>query len=287
SERDCAEAGIIPVLNSREQLEAWSDQARQRGRILPAVIQVDSGMSRLGMSPREVAELSGKDTSVLDIQMVMSHLACADTPEHPANAHQLAAFQALAKRFPAARQSLANSSGIFLGRNYHHDLVRPGAALYGLNPHPAQSNPMLPVVRLTAQVLQMREVEADAHVGYGWNFRATRPTRLATLAIGYADGLQRAFGNGGAVYFRGRRLAVAGRVSMDSLTVDLGDLPPGMLARGSQVEIIGGHQSLDALAATAGTIGYEMLTSLGQRYERIYSDEIDVRWTARSGGTVL
>ncbi|WP_349636731.1 alanine racemase [Tardiphaga sp. P9-11] len=286
SERDCAEAGIIPVLNSREQLEAWSDQARQRGRILPAVVQVDSGMSRLGMSPREVADLDDKDASVLDIQVVMSHLACADTPEHPANAHQLTAFQMLAKRFPAARKSLANSSGIFLGRTYHHDLVRPGAALYGLNPNPAQCNPMLPVVRLTAQVIQTREIEADAHVGYGWTFRATQPTRLATLAIGYADGLHRAFCNGGAVYFRGRRLAVAGRVSMDSLTIDLGDLPPGMLARGSQVEIIGGHQSLDALAATAGTIGYEMLTSLGQRYERIYSDEIDVRWTARSGGSV-
>lgn len=285
-ERDCAEAGIIPVLNSREQLEAWSDQARQRGRILPAVVQVDSGMSRLGISPREVADLSGMDTNTLDIQVVMSHLACADTPEHPANAYQLAAFRTLAKRFPGARKSFANSSGIFLGRNYHHDLVRPGAALYGLNPNPAQCNPMLPVVRLTAQVIQTREVEADAHVGYGWTVRATKPTRLATLAIGYADGLQRAFGNGGAVYFRGRRLAVAGRVSMDSLTVDLGDLPPGMLARGSQVEIIGGHQSLDALAATAGTIGYEMLTSLGQRYERIYSDEIDVRWTARSGGMV-
>jgi alanine racemase len=285
-ERDCAEAGIVPVLNSREQLEAWSDQARQRGRILPAVVQVDSGMSRLGMSPREVADLSGMDTNTLDIQVVMSHLACADTPEHPANAYQLAAFQTLAKRFPGARKSFANSSGIFLGRNYHHDLVRPGAALYGLNPHPAQSNPMLPVFRLTAQVIQMREIAADAHVGYGWTFRAAQPTRLATLAIGYADGLQRAFGNGGAVYFRGRRLAVAGRVSMDSLTVDLGDLPPGMLAQGSQVEIIGGHQSLDALAATAGTIGYEMLTSLGQRYERIYSDEIDVRWTARSGGTM-
>lgn len=282
-EPDCANAGIVPVLNSREQLDAWSDQARQRGRVLPAVIQVDSGMSRLGMSPREVA---GRDTSVLDVQLVMSHLACADTPAHPANAHQLAAFQTLAKRFPAARKSLANSSGIFLGRNYHHDLVRPGAALYGLNPNPAQSNPMLPVVRLTAQVIQTREIEADAHVGYGWTFRAPQPTRLATLAIGYADGLQRAFGNGGAVYFRGRRLAVAGRVSMDSLTVDLGDLPAGMLARGSQVQIIGEHQSLDALAATAGTIGYEMLTSLGQRYERIYSDEIDVRWTARSGGTV-
>jgi alanine racemase len=285
-ERDCAEAGIIPVLNSLEQYEAWSDQARQRGRILPAVVQIDSGMSRLGMSPSEIADLVGGDTSVLDIRMVMSHLACADTPAHPANAHQLAAFRMLAERFPGARKSLSNSSGIFLGRKYHYDLVRPGAALYGINPVPGQSNPMLPVVRLTAQVIQTREIEPDAHVGYGWNFWAMAPTRLATLAIGYADGLQRAFGNGGAVYFRGRRLPIAGRVSMDSLTVDLGDLPPGMLARGSQVEIIGEHQSLDALAATAGTIGYEMLTSLGQRYERIYSDEIDMRMSARSGDVV-
>lgn len=286
SEGDCAAAGIIPVLNSFEQVEAWSDQARTRGRILPAIIQVDSGMSRLGMSAREVARLTDRDTSNLDIQMAMSHLACADTPSHPANAHQLAAFQSLAKHFPGARQSLANSSGIFLGRHYHHDLVRPGAALYGLNPTPARPNPMLPVVRLTAQVIQTREIEAENHVGYGWTFRATKPMRLATLAIGYADGLQRAFGNGGAVYFRGRRLPVAGRVSMDSLTVDLGDLAPDALARGSQVEIVGEHQSLDDLAAVAGTIGYEMLTSLGQRYQRIYSDEIDVRFAARSGGVV-
>jgi alanine racemase len=285
-EGDCAEAGIVPVLNSLEQVAAWTDQARKRGRILPAVVQVDSGMSRLGMSPRDVADFVSRDTSVLDIRMVMSHLACADTPEHPANAYQRAAFAALAQHFPGARKSLANSSGIFLGRDYHHDLTRPGAALYGLNPTPGQTNPMLPVVRLTAQVIQTREIEADDHVGYGWNFWAMAPTRLATLAIGYADGLQRAFGNGGAVYFRGRRLPIAGRVSMDSLTVDLGDLPLEMLARGSQVEIIGEHQSLDALAATAGTIGYEMLTSLGQRYQRVYSGEIEARLAARSGDVV-
>lgn len=285
-ERDCAQAGVIPVINSREQLEAWSDQARARGRILPGVIQVDSGMSRLGMSPRDIADLAGLDAGVLDIKVVMSHLACADTPSHPANAHQLAAFTALARHFPGARKSLANSSGVFLGRDFHHDLVRPGAALYGLNPAPGGANPMLPVVRLTAQVIQIREVAAGAHAGYGWNFRADRPARLATLAIGYADGLQRAFGSAGAVYFRGRRLPVAGRVSMDSLIVDLGDLPVNALARGSQVEIIGDHQSLDDLATAAGTIGYEMLTSLGQRYERIYSEEIDVRLPARSGGGV-
>jgi alanine racemase len=286
AEGDCAEAGIVPVLNSLEQFEAWADQTRKRGRILPAVIQVDSGMSRLGMAPRDVADLVAKDTSVLDIRMVMSHLACADTPEHPANAHQLAAFAALAQHFPGAQKSLANSSGVFLGRDYHHDLTRPGAALYGLNPVPGQTNPMLPVVRLTAQVIQTREIAADDHVGYGWNFWAMAPTRLAALAIGYADGLQRALGNGGAVYFRGRKLPIAGRVSMDSLTVDLGDLPLGLLARGSQVEIIGEHQTLDALAATAGTIGYEMLTSLGQRYQRVYSGEIDARLAARSGDVV-
>lgn len=142
---------------------------------------------------------------------------------------------------------------------------------------------MLPVIRLTAQVIQTREVEAGAHAGYGWAFRAVQPTRLATLAIGYADGLQRAFGENGAVYFRGKRLPVAGRVSMDSLIVDCSELPEGALARGSQVEIIGGHQTVDALAAAAGTIGYEMLTSLGRRYERIYAEEIDTRWRGRAG----
>jgi alanine racemase len=122
-------------------------------------------MSRLGISAREVARLTDNDIAVLDLQLVMNHLACADTPEHLANVYQLAAFRTLAKHFPAAQKSLANSSGIFLGRDYHHDLVRPGAALYGLNSNPAQSNPMLPVVRFTAQVIQTREIETDAHVG--------------------------------------------------------------------------------------------------------------------------
>lgn len=285
-EGDCAAAGIVPVLNSLDQAQAWSQQARESGKKLPAVVQVDSGMSRLGMTAREVSQFVETPLPGVDVTLVMSHLACADEAAHPANDYQRTTFAALTQRFPGIRKSLANSSGIFIGGGYHHDLVRPGAALYGINPLPGQVNPMLPVVRLTAQVVQVRDVEAGAHVGYGWTLQTARPTRLATLAIGYADGLQRAFGTNGAVYFRGKRLPVAGRVSMDSLIVDCSQLPEGALARGSQVEIIGGHQSIDDLASAAGTIGYEMLTSLGRRYERIYAEEIDTRWRGRAGMTV-
>ena len=286
-EGDCAAAGLVPVLNSLDQAQAWSQQARESGRKLAAVVQVDSGMSRLGMSEREVAEFVEAPLPGIDVTMVMSHLACADEAQHPANAYQRETFAALAKHFPGIRKSLANSSGIFIGGGYHHDLVRPGAALYGINPLPGQVNPMLPVLRLTAQVVQVRDVEAGAHVGYGWTLQTAKPTRLATLSIGYADGLQRAFGTNGAVYFRGKRLPVAGRVSMDSLIVDCSELPEGALARGSQVEIIGGHQTVDDLASAAGTIGYEMLTSLGRRYERIYAEEIDARWRGRAGKIAL
>ncbi|WP_445490335.1 alanine racemase [Rhodopseudomonas sp. RCAM05734] len=285
-EGDCAAVGLVPVLNSREQVDAWSACARKLGRALGSVVQVDSGMSRLGMSAGDVAQWTaagGAAAAGIDVQLVMSHLACADTPAHPANAHRLAQFEAIVRHFPQAQRSLANSSGIFLGPAFRQHLVRPGAALYGINPLPMRSNPMAAVVGLTARVVQIRDVGIDAHVGYGWDFRAAQPTRLATLAIGYADGLHRALGRGGALYFRGRRLPVAGRVSMDSLTVDLGDLPPDALTRGSEIEVIGHHQSIDDLALAAGTIGYEILTGLGQRYQRIYIDDKDKRPAGPSG----
>lgn len=288
-EGDCAAAGLVPVLNSREQVDAWSTCARKLGRALGSVVQVDSGMSRLGMSAGDVAQWTaagGAAAAGIDVQLVMSHLACADTPAHPANGHQLAQFEEIARHFPQAQRSLANSSGIFLGPAFRQHLVRPGAALYGINPLPTQPNPMSAVVGLTARVVQVRDIGIDAHVGYGWEFRADQPMRLATLAIGYADGLHRALGRGGALYFQGRRLPIAGRVSMDSITVDLGDLPSDALARGSEIEVIGHHQSIDDLALAAGTIGYEILTGLGQRYERIYLDDID-KQTAGPTGDVL
>src|SRR5690606_34535264 len=146
-----------------------------------------------GLSPADVAAIAA-DPSLMEglrPELTMSHLACADEPDHPGNAAQLAVFSALRLRLPAAPCSLANSSGIFLGPAWHFDLARPGAALYGINPTPHHSNPMRPVVRLSARVIQLREVDAGAGVGYGMTVRAERPMRLATLSIGYADGWPR------------------------------------------------------------------------------------------------
>jgi alanine racemase len=273
-EADCADVGLVPVLNSLDQCHAWTMRARELGKALPAVVQVDSGMNRLGMSQREIkgsSQLAG-----LDIRFVMSHLACADVPSHAANVMQLEKFRHLAEHFPSSPRSLANSSGIFLGRDFHHDVVRPGAALYGINPIPTQVNPMRPAVRLSARVVQVREADEGDHVGYGWDFRTNSAARLATLSIGYADGLPRALGKGGVVYFEGHALPIAGRVSMDSITVDVSNLQPDCLGPGSDVEVIGDHQSVDDLAEAIGTIGYEVLTGFGHRYERNYLGAADL-----------
>lgn len=277
-EAACADAGLVPVLNSLDQCHVWSMRACDLGKRLPSVIQIDSGMNRLGMSQREIAAWvkGGSQLAGVDVRFVMSHLACADVPSHPANAIQLAKFRRLAEHFPGMPRSLANSAGIFLGKDFHHDVVRPGAALYGINPIPARSNPMRAAVRLLAGVIQVREADRGDHVGYGWDFRPSGPARLATLSIGYGDGLHRALGKGGVVYFEGCSLPIVGRVSMDSITVDVSELPPDRLGAGSQVEVIGDHQSIDDLAGAMGTIGYEVLTGVGRRYERNYLGAADL-----------
>lgn len=272
AERECAAAGLVPVLNSLEQAEAWADCAHQFKRSLPAVIQVDSGMNRLGLTAKDAAILAETHARMgaFDLRYIMSHLACADTPAHEANAMQLATFRRLATLFPDVPRSLANSSGIFLGPDYHFSLARPGSALYGVNPDPAAANPMQGVVRLTAKVIQLRNVQPGDCVGYGWDARARGEARLATLSFGYADGFHRAWGKGGAVFFEGLRLPVVGRVSMDSIVIDASAVAPGRLHPDSEVEVIGANQSVDDLASAAGTIGYEVLTGLGSRYRRIY-----------------
>ncbi|MFC0219256.1 alanine racemase [Pseudochelatococcus lubricantis] len=277
----CAQAAVVPVLNSADHLAAWRAEAARLGRILPAVVQIDTGMSRLGLAPAEVRTLAQNARSFegLDILFVMSHLACADEPARAANAEQLANFRAghdvLASHsaFARARRCLANSSGIFLGRDYHFDMARPGAALYGINPLPGRPNPMRPVVRLHARVIQTRAIPRGVHVGYGYTFEAPAPVRVATLSVGYADGWLRSLGGRGTVYLDGHRLPILGRVSMDSISVDISSLPEGAVGTDARVELIGGHQSVDQVADAAGTIGYEILTSLGHRYRRIYSGE--------------
>lgn len=270
SEPDAIAAGLIAVLNSTEQLAAWRAAARQAGHALPAALQVDSGMSRLGMSPAEV-EAVAADRHALDgieLKLVMSHLACADEPGHAANEAQRIEFDRLRALLPAAPASLANSSGIFLGPAYHHQLARPGAALYGINPTPGQENPMLPVIRLQAKVIQTRTVERDAGIGYGHTATAQGPQRLATISLGYADGWHRRAG--AAARFDGVELPFIGRVSMDSIILDISALPESRLKAGDLVDLIDAEQTIDDLAGSYGTIAYEVLTSLGHRFHRIH-----------------
>jgi alanine racemase len=258
---------LCPVLNSAAQIAAWRALALARGVALPAALQFDTGMHRLGLPPAEMDALD--DLAGLAPRLLMSHLACADTPAHPANERQRAVFAALCARLPGVPASLAASSGIFLGPGYHCDLVRPGAALYGIAPG-AGANPLHPVVRLSAPVIQCRAVAAGDAVGYGQSWQAAAPGRIATIAIGYADGLPRSLGNRGCGWFGATRLPLVGRVSMDSITLDVSALPPEALARGAMVDLIGPHGGVDALATAAGTIGYELLCTLGPRLRRVY-----------------
>lgn len=270
SEDRAAAAGLIPVLNCPEQLDAWANVARQMGQTLPALLQVDTGMSRLGFMPEDLKALAHTPERLegVRIDYLMSHLACADEPANPANGQQLEAFELASRLFPDTPLCFANSGGLFLGAEYHADLCRPGIALYGAAPHPERPNPMQPVIALDLAVIQTRTVPAGTRIGYGGTVVTDAPKRLATLSAGYADGLPRRLGDQGAVYFKGVRLPFIGRVSMDSIIIDIDALPEGALKPGDFVELIGPHQSLDDVAAAAGTIAYEILTQLGPRYHR-------------------
>ncbi len=271
SEATCAIHDLVPVLNDRSQLDGWQGLARRRARRLPAILQVDTGMARFGFAPDEVGALLDRPDALagLDLRLVMSHLACAGEPDSPVNAAQLSVFRAVRRRLPAVPASLAASSGIFLGPDFHFDLVRPGAALYGIAPQEGAPNPMRPVIGLRARVMQTRSVPAGTPVGYGHAATVARDSRLATVAIGYADGFFRSTA-GGAAWFGGVRLPVVGRVSMDSLVLDVTDAAPGTLGPGALVDIVGPERDVDAAAAAAGTIGYEVLTNLGHRFHRVY-----------------
>lgn len=255
--------GLIPVLNGLDDIERWN-------RPDPVMIHIDTGMRRLGLDSREMARLLGNPALLKNVNViaVLSHFACADEPDHPLTGEQYARFKEIQALFPQAQKSLSNSAGIFTSRDFDFDFVRPGMAVYGLNPIPGQPNPMQPVVQLRARVLQIRTALAGETIGYGATYQCKADRRVATLAIGYADGFLRSLSSRGQVFWQGLALPVLGRVSMDLVTIDA-SLAPALNA-GDWVEILGPHQDADALAAQAGTIGYEILTSLGNRYQRNY-----------------
>ncbi|MCZ7656412.1 MAG: alanine racemase [Xanthobacteraceae bacterium] len=268
-----AEAGLRPILGSLAEVAEWNGFAEATGWTGGAALHIDTGMNRLGLAPAEARTAAARPPR--NLALVMSHLACADETDHPLTARQVAAFRELRTLFPGIAGSLANSSGIFLGGAAYHDLVRPGVALYGANPTPAGANPMRAVVRLEGRIVQLRRVAAGETVGYGATWTARRDSRIAVIAVGYADGLLRAASAsdhkpGAEAVVAGRCCPLAGRISMDLAAIDVTDVPEEQVMRGDLATLLGEEIGVDALAARAGTIGYEILTGLGRRYHRVY-----------------
>ena len=259
---------LIPVLCSLDEIDRWTYSKR-------CFWQVDTGMNRLGLRAADFDKAF--ERAHYQPAFIMSHLACADEPGHRMNEEQRVRLKNIAEKYPLMRYSLANSSGIYLGAEYHFDLVRPGMALYGLNPTPELENPMLPVATLETRVLQIHDAQAGETAGYGATHKFTSTTRLATVSLGYADGFLRSGSNCAHLYWHGQACPIVGRVSMDLIIVDISHIPVNIIPpyEGDFLEVIGPSQSADALAADLGTIGYEVLTSLGQRSHRIYKTSLD------------
>ena len=258
---------LLPALATLEQVAEW-----RLGGGGAAVLHVDTGMNRLGLTGTEASHLAD-DPSLLagiDVKLVMSHLACSEEAAHPKNREQLDLFNRLRARLPGAAASLANSGGIFLGADFTLDLVRPGIALYGIDPRPSNAANLVQVFELQAKILQVRDVDRGMTVGYGASHRIGNPGRIAIIPVGYADGYLRALSDGGFGYVGGHRVPVIGRVSMDLLTLDVSAVPPEVAHPGAWVTLMGGPADVRDVAARAGTIGYELMTGLGARYRRQY-----------------
>lgn len=267
-------ANLIPVLASPEQLAAF----RAMGRDHPFALNFDTGMNRLGFPIDDTVDLAAMAERPV---MVMSHLACSDERDHPLNIRQWESFQEVRRSFQGVESSLASSGAIFLGRDCHCDLTRPGIALYGGEPISGEPNPMQPVVHAEARILQIRQAKAGEFVSYGATHTLTRDSRLAIVGAGYADGWQRSMSGsgvrlrdavkeGGYGFVAGRKARIVGRITMDLTTFDITDLPENEVRTGDYVSLFGNGITLDEAARSAGTIAYELLTGLGKRYERRY-----------------
>lgn len=264
---------LTPVLNSLAEIAGWAAAARETREVLEAAIHIDTGMNRLGLPGEELSVLASESAKRLDglrLVLWLSHLACADEPTNRMNAVQLDRFRTALAMLPPAPASFASSGGVLLGKEYAFDMVRPGIGLYGGNVQNAPQNPFAVTAQLTARVLQLRRIDRGESVGYAASFRAKRPTVIATVALGYADGLMRAIGNRGSVAIAGVRAPIVGRVSMDLVTVDVTDVPPVALSTDAEAEFFGDTIPVEEIARAADTVAYEVLTSLTPRVPRHY-----------------
>jgi alanine racemase len=268
---------LIPLLGSFMEIEGYKKLGEKHGKKLDAYLNFNTRMNRLGLGSVETEKLLQQKNMLDGINVVgiASHFASADEKDSPLNEIQYELFRKIAEHFPDVEKSLTNSSGIFRDSKYHFDLARPGMALWGLNPTPEEKNPMRPVVSLQAPIVRLRLVYKGAGVGYNTTYTFEKDTWLATVSAGYADGLFRSLSNKGTLYWKGYKCPIRGRVSMDLTTVDLSEVPDGERPKpGDALEILGEYQGADDLAKSAGTIGYEVLTRLGNRYERKYINAV-------------
>lgn len=275
---DLIASDAIPVLSGVEEVRAWAQAAASHPAKLRAALQVDTGLNRLGLSEAELDKLisDGALPGGLDLVLVMSHLACADEPTSAKNEEQRAVFERVRAKLPGVRASLAASDGLMLGRRFHYDLVRPGYALYGGQAFRGEATPVEAVVSVKARILQIRDVPKGGTVGYSATWEAKRPSRVAVVSAGYADGFARSLSGtherpGGVVGFRGQHVPVIGRVSMDLITVDVTGVAPEP-QRGDFIDLVGPGLTIEGMGTAAGTIGYEVLTRLGPRFHRVYTD---------------
>lgn len=279
-------AKIIPVLSTLSEIAEWSAHSTTRKDRLPTALHIDTGLNRLGLSANDIQSLvrNAHMLDRLDVTLVMSHLACADEPNATKNEQQRGIFEQLSPLLPNSARSLAASDGLMLGRDYHYDLVRPGYALYGGQAFGGGPTPVEPVVQVHAKILQVRDVAPGQTVGYGASWSPEKLSRIAVIAAGYADGLFRHLSRANTgttssaqksqpaahVAINGKLAPIVGRVSMDLITVDVTDIGEPVPAPGDFVEVIGPNITMEAMGASAGTIGYEVLTALGRRFHRFY-----------------
>lgn len=268
---DFAKGRLVPVLNDLGQVRQWHDYAQPRGGV-PAMLHVDTGLARLGLPAKEIRLLAAEPSLLAGFKLllILSHLACAGEPAHPMNLEQLDAFRAALRLLPRAPASLAASSGIFLGADFHFDMVRAGAAIYGVNPLPGRPNVMKQVLHLKAKILQVRDVDSGETVGYGAAHRMERAGRIAIVALGYADGWLRSSSHRGIARIGGKPAPVIGRISMDLLTIDVTGIDPQVVRPGAYADLLDERYGVDDAAFAAHTIGYEILTALGRRCLRLY-----------------
>lgn len=271
------EHSLIPILSTPAQLLRWEKAASDHENTAPSILHIDTGMHRLGLTLAEWNALMEKDSDVLkraQVSLLMSHLACSANPGDAVNAQQLARFQSIIEKAPQIPASLSNSAAVFALPEHHFSLARPGCALYGISPFDSASyNPVEHVATLSAPILQIREMAQAEGIGYSHTATAPQNARIATVALGYADGLARLLSNQISGYINGVAVPQIGRISMDMTCFDVSAIPESQLSEGAMIDILCEAQPVDVLAEKANTIGYEVFTGLGERIKRVYKEK--------------